>query len=81
MVGTEIYLTAAQKRQLERLAAASGRMQSAMIREALDGYLVKQEPKAWQTTFEAVRGIWAARGDLDDFVPDAPFRSDTENGS
>jgi predicted DNA-binding protein len=69
-VRTRIYLTDEQKRQLARLAAASGRKQSEMIREAIDGYLAQREPKDWRETFEAVRGMWAERDDLDDFVRD-----------
>ena len=70
MVRTQIYLTDEQKLQLERLAAASGRKQSEMIREAIDGYLAQREPTDWQAAFEAVRGMWAERDDLDDFVRD-----------
>jgi predicted DNA-binding protein len=68
MVRTQIYLTDEQKRQLERLAATSGRKQSEMIREAIDGYLVRQGPQDWAEAFEAVRGMWSERGDLDDFA-------------
>jgi predicted DNA-binding protein len=68
MVRTQIYLTDEQKRQLDRLAATSGRKQSEMIREAIDGYLANCEPKDWKEAFEAVRGMWADRDDLDDFV-------------
>ena len=70
MVRTQIYLTDEQKRQLERLAAASAKTQSEMIREAIDGYLAEREPTDWQAAFEAVRGMWADRDDLDDFVRD-----------
>jgi predicted DNA-binding protein len=70
MVRTQIYLTDEQKRQLERLGAASGKKQSEMIREAIDGYLVKQEPKDWKEAFEAVRGMWADRDDLDELYAD-----------
>jgi predicted DNA-binding protein len=70
MVRTQIYLTDAQKRQLERLAAASGKRQSEMIREAIDGYLAREEPKDWREAFRSVRGTWAGRGDPDDFVRD-----------
>jgi predicted transcriptional regulator len=66
MVRTQIYLTDEQKRQLERLAGASGRKQSAMIREAIDGYLANRDPKDWKEAFEAVRGMWADRDDLDE---------------
>ena len=70
MVRTQIYLTAEQKLLLERLAAASGKKQSEMIREAIDGYLAEREPTNWQQAFEAVRGIWADRDDVDHFVSD-----------
>jgi predicted DNA-binding protein len=70
MVRTQIYLTDEQKRQLAQLAAASGKRQSEMIREAIDGYLAEREPKDWKEAFEAVRGMWAERDDLDDFVRD-----------
>jgi predicted DNA-binding protein len=57
MVRTQIYLTDEQKLQLELLAAASGRKQSEMIREAIDGYLAEPEATDWQAAFEAVRGM------------------------
>jgi predicted DNA-binding protein len=70
MVRTQIYLTDEQKLQLERLAAANGKKQSEMIREAIDRYLAEREPKDWKEALEAVRGMWAGRDDLDDFVRD-----------
>ena len=68
MVRTQIYLTEEQQRALERLAAATGRRKSDLIREALDGYLADHQPKGWKDALEAVRGMWADRDDLDDFV-------------
>jgi predicted DNA-binding protein len=70
MVRTQIYLTDEQRRQLERLAAARGKKKSEMIREAIDGYLIKQEPRDWKAAFAVVRGMWAERDDLDDFARD-----------
>jgi predicted DNA-binding protein len=70
MVRTQIYLTEEQKRRLEQMAAATGKRQSDLIREALDGYLADQQPRDWQDALEAVRGMWADRDDLDDFVRD-----------
>ena len=70
MAGTQIYLTEEQQHRLERLAAATGRRKSDLIREALDGYLADQQPRDWQDALEAVRGMWADRDDLDDFVRD-----------
>lgn len=61
--------TDAQKRQLEHLAAASGRKRCAIIREAIDHDLAKEAPKGWR---EAVRGgaRHVDRDNLDDFVRD-----------
>jgi predicted DNA-binding protein len=68
MVRTQIYLTEEQQRGLERLADNTGRRKSDLIREALDGYLAEHQPKDWKEALEAVRGMWADRDDLDDFV-------------
>jgi predicted DNA-binding protein len=70
MVRTQVYLSEEQKRGLERLAATTGKRQSDMIREALDGYLAKHEPKDWREALEAVRGMWADRDDLDELQAD-----------
>jgi predicted DNA-binding protein len=70
MVRTQIYLTEEQQRHLERLADITGRRKSDLIREALDGYLAERQPKDWKEALEAVRGVWADREDLDDFVRD-----------
>jgi hypothetical protein len=48
--------------------SATGRRKSDLIREALDGYLADHQPKVWKDALEAVRGTWADRDDLDDFV-------------
>jgi predicted DNA-binding protein len=68
MVRTLIYLTEEQQRHLERLADSTGRRKSDLIREALDGYLAEHQPKDWKEALETVRGMWADRDDLDDFV-------------
>jgi predicted DNA-binding protein len=65
MVRTQVYLTGKQKQELERLAASTGRRQSDMIREAIDGYLAQHEPKDWREALESVCGMWADRDDLD----------------
>jgi predicted DNA-binding protein len=70
VVRTQVYLSEEQKRGLERLAATTGKRQSDMIREALDGYLAKHEPKDWREALEAVRGMWADRDDLDELQAD-----------
>jgi len=66
MVRTQVYLTEAQQRGLKQLAACSGRKQSELIREAVEGYLAERRPKDWRESLEALRGMWADRDDLDD---------------
>jgi hypothetical protein len=39
-----------------------------LIRETLDGFLADHQPRDWKEALEAVRGMWADRDDLDDFV-------------
>lgn len=66
MVRTQVYLTEAQDRDLKHLAASSGKKQSQLIREAIDGYLAERHPENWRAALRAVRGMWADRDDLDD---------------
>lgn len=68
MVRTQIYRTDEQKQRLDRIAAATGKRQGVLIREALEGYLAERQPKDWKEALEAVRGMWADRDDLDDLV-------------
>jgi hypothetical protein len=68
MVRTQIYLTDEQQCALEKLAAITGRRKSDLIRRALDRYLAEHRPKDWKDALEAVRGMWADRDDLDEFV-------------
>jgi predicted DNA-binding protein len=65
MVRTQVYLTEAQERGLKQLAASTGRRQSALLREAIEGYLAEQKPRDWKEALEVVCGIWADRDDLD----------------
>jgi predicted DNA-binding protein len=66
MVRSQVYLTEEQERGLKRLAASSGRKQSALIREAIGTYLAERQPKDWKEALEAVRGMWADRDDVAD---------------
>jgi predicted DNA-binding protein len=70
MVRTQVYLTEDQERGLKRLAVGSGRKQSELIREAIEGYLAERQPKDWKEALEAVRGMWADRDDLDGLYGD-----------
>jgi predicted DNA-binding protein len=70
MVRTQVYLTEEQERGLKQLAASSGRKQSELIREAIEGYLAEHKPKDWREALESVRGMWADRDDLDELYAD-----------
>jgi predicted DNA-binding protein len=60
MVRTQVDVTEEQERGLKQLAASSGRKQSELIREAIEGYLAERRPKDWKA-LEAIRGMWADR--------------------
>ena len=66
MVRTQVYLTEEQERGLKQLAATSGRKQSELIRDAVEGYLAEHRPKDWKAALDACFGMWADRDDLDD---------------
>ena len=66
MVRTQVYLTVEQERGLKQLAASTGRKQSELIREAIEGYLAERKPRDWRKAFEGIHGMWADRDDLDD---------------
>jgi Arc/MetJ-type ribon-helix-helix transcriptional regulator len=66
MVRTQVYLTEEQERGLKQLAASSGRKQSELIREAIEGYLTERRSKDWKAALEACFGMWADRNDVAD---------------
>lgn len=68
MVRTQIYLTEAEHAALRSLAAETGRTQSELIRDAVDGYLAEQSQDVRVSQLAAARGIWAQRDDLPDFA-------------
>jgi Arc/MetJ-type ribon-helix-helix transcriptional regulator len=68
MVRTQIYLTARQKQRLERMAAATGKRQSDLIRAALDEYLAQKEPKDWFDALEPMFGMWSDQPEMDEHV-------------
>ena len=76
MVRTQVHLTIEQKRGLERLAAATGKRQSDMIREAVAGYLADRQATDWRTALEAARGIWPDHASLDALIGDLRTEGD-----
>lgn len=67
MVRTQIYLTEKEREALSDLARQTGRKQSELIRQAIDDFIGKHQPKDFQAALERVWGIWKDRDDLPDF--------------
>lgn len=78
MLRTQVYLTEAQDRALKRLARATGRSQSQLIRDAVDRLIETQPPQAadWRETFRQARGMWADRADLDELLGELRHEGD-----
>jgi hypothetical protein len=68
---TQIYLTASEAQGVARVAAETGRKQSAVIREAIDQYLLRVSPQDRLSELKAARGMWSDRDiSLDDMRGD-----------
>ncbi len=62
---TQIYLTPAEIQGVARVAAATGRKQSEVIREAIDQYLQRLGPQDRLGRLRAASGIWKDKDDVD----------------
>lgn len=67
MVRTQIYLTEKERSSLNRMADATGKKQSELIREAVDRYLDLASGHRRDEVMKAAAGIWKDRKDLPDF--------------
>ncbi len=68
MVRTQIYLTESEQERLQKLSRQTGRSQSELIREAIDGYLDNTQPVDALEILSRTAGIWRGRTDLPDFA-------------
>ncbi len=66
MIRTQIYLTKEEMTGIERLAAIRGHKNSAVIRQAIDEFLQRQDPRDRLTRLRTGRGLWRDRNDLPD---------------
>jgi Arc/MetJ-type ribon-helix-helix transcriptional regulator len=75
MERTQIYLTEAQTRELDRRARSRGTTRSHLIREALEQYLGPTwDAEGFIAALRDFQGIWADRDDIDVMYADLKRR-------
>jgi len=67
MVRTQIYLTEEERDGLSVLSETSGKKQSKLIREAVDGFIRQFSPSRRDAVLKNTAGLWRSRKDLPDF--------------
>jgi predicted DNA-binding protein len=65
MTRTQIYLTPSEVQGVAQVAAASGRKNSEVIREAIDEYLNRLGLQDRLERLRAASGLWSDRGGVD----------------
>ncbi len=66
MFRTQIYITENERSQLNLLSITTGKHKSALIRDAIDQYILFKNPPLKRKKHHAA-GLWAKRKDLPDY--------------
>jgi hypothetical protein len=67
MVRTQVYLTEKERQDLLALAEVTGKKQSELIREAVDGFIERSSGSRREAVLARAAGMWKDRRDLPDF--------------
>lgn len=67
MVRTQIYISDKERASLQNIAKQTGRSQSDLIRQAIEGFLNQFTQPDRKALLQQARGIWEHRDDLPDF--------------
>ncbi len=68
MIRTQIYLTETERAALSSLAAATGKPQSQIIREAVDRTIAQSSKAGRDAVLERAAGMWKDRRDPPEFA-------------
>jgi hypothetical protein len=68
MIRTQIYLTEQERAAIGDLAAATGKPQSEIIREAVDHLIARSSKARREDVLNHAAGLWKDRDDLPDFA-------------
>jgi exoribonuclease II len=67
-VRKQVLITEDQNLRLKALAAATGRSEAELVREAVDAKLEQAEPHDWRASWREAAGMWSDYDQLDERI-------------